>query len=81
LRTWDQALRPGLNVDIGHALSPIVSVRQFRDILAVPAKSDDLVSEGMFTVRPNGFIEPCIPTRALKPPVGPDWVHEIEHDG
>ncbi len=21
------------------------------------------------------------PTRALKPPVGPDWVHEIKHDG
>ncbi len=28
-----------------------------------------------------GFIEPCIPTRADKPPVGPDWVHEIKHDG
>jgi bifunctional non-homologous end joining protein LigD len=30
---------------------------------------------------PDGFIEPCIPTRALKPPTGPDWVHEIKHDG
>jgi hypothetical protein len=29
----------------------------------------------------NGFIPPCIPTRALKPPAGPDWVHEIKHDG
>jgi ATP-dependent DNA ligase len=35
----------------------------------------------MVTVRPNGFIEPCIPTRAAKPPVGSDWVHEIKHDG
>jgi ATP-dependent DNA ligase len=29
----------------------------------------------------NGFIQPCIPTRAPKPPSGPDWVHEIKHDG
>jgi bifunctional non-homologous end joining protein LigD len=28
-----------------------------------------------------GTIEPCIPTRAAKPPVGPQWVHEIKHDG
>jgi ATP-dependent DNA ligase len=35
----------------------------------------------MVTARPNGFIEPCIPTRATKPPAGPDWVHEIKHDG
>jgi bifunctional non-homologous end joining protein LigD len=35
----------------------------------------------MPTVRLNGFIAPCIPMRAAKPPVGPDWVHEIKHDG
>jgi ATP-dependent DNA ligase len=35
----------------------------------------------MATVRPNGFIHPCIPTRAAKPPAGPGWVHEIKHDG
>jgi ATP-dependent DNA ligase len=35
----------------------------------------------MVTVRLNGFIEPCIPTRAAKPPAGPDWIHEIKHDG
>ena len=27
------------------------------------------------------FGPPCIPTRAAKPPAGPDWVHEIKHDG
>ena len=27
------------------------------------------------------MIEPCIPTRATKPPVGPQWIHEIKHDG
>jgi ATP-dependent DNA ligase len=31
--------------------------------------------------RPPGFIDPCIPTRATKPPVGPQWIHEIKHDG
>jgi bifunctional non-homologous end joining protein LigD len=30
---------------------------------------------------PAGFIEPCIPTLAARPPAGPDWVHEIKHDG
>jgi bifunctional non-homologous end joining protein LigD len=29
----------------------------------------------------SGFIAPCIPTRAANPPAGPDWVHEIKHDG
>ena len=33
------------------------------------------------TRRPPGYIEPCIPTRVSKPPVGPLWVHEIKHDG
>jgi bifunctional non-homologous end joining protein LigD len=31
--------------------------------------------------RSDGFIDPCIPTLAAKPPAGPDWVHEIKHDG
>jgi hypothetical protein len=29
----------------------------------------------------TGFVPPCIPTRAPKPPAGADWVHEIKHDG
>jgi bifunctional non-homologous end joining protein LigD len=29
----------------------------------------------------TGFVPPCIPTRAVKPPAGRDWVHEIKHDG
>jgi bifunctional non-homologous end joining protein LigD len=29
----------------------------------------------------EGFVEPCLPTRAANPPSGPDWVHEIKHDG
>jgi bifunctional non-homologous end joining protein LigD len=29
----------------------------------------------------RSFVPPCIPTRSMKPPAGPDWVHEIKHDG
>lgn len=31
--------------------------------------------------RPAGFMEPCMPTVAEKPPIGQVWVHEIKHDG
>jgi ATP-dependent DNA ligase len=27
------------------------------------------------------FIEPCLPSRAGKPPSGANWIHEIKHDG
>jgi ATP-dependent DNA ligase len=30
---------------------------------------------------PPGFVPPCIPTRAHKPPIGRGWAHEIKHDG
>jgi bifunctional non-homologous end joining protein LigD len=33
------------------------------------------------TSRSDGYIPPCIPTRAYKVPAGPDWVHEIKYDG
>jgi len=33
-------------------------------------------------VRPAfGFIEPCLPTVAKRPPTGPDWIYELKHDG
>jgi bifunctional non-homologous end joining protein LigD len=31
--------------------------------------------------RAAGLIEPCLPTPAKAPPPGPDWLHEIKHDG
>jgi ATP-dependent DNA ligase len=31
--------------------------------------------------RRSGFIEPCAPSKAARPPSGPLWVHEIKHDG
>ena len=30
---------------------------------------------------PPGFIAPCIPTLAKVAPSGPQWLHEIKHDG
>jgi bifunctional non-homologous end joining protein LigD len=29
----------------------------------------------------GGFVPPCIPTRAFKVPSGPEWIHEVKHDG
>jgi bifunctional non-homologous end joining protein LigD len=26
-------------------------------------------------------IEPCLPSPAERPPSGPDWIHDIKHDG
>src|SRR5438874_1942972 len=31
--------------------------------------------------RRSGFVEPCRPSKAITPPSGPLWVHEIKHDG
>jgi hypothetical protein len=30
---------------------------------------------------PLGFIPPCLPTKAPRPPTGAAWLHEIKHDG
>jgi bifunctional non-homologous end joining protein LigD len=30
---------------------------------------------------PTISIEPCLPGLAKTPPTGPDWIHEIKHDG
>jgi ATP-dependent DNA ligase len=30
---------------------------------------------------PSGFIQPCLPSPAERPPIGPGWIHEIKHDG
>jgi ATP-dependent DNA ligase len=57
-----------------------------------PTEKGSVVSGAASTVAPSpgwrlhpamasGFVLPCIPTRAAKPPAGPDWIHEIKHDG
>lgn len=30
---------------------------------------------------PAGFVQPCLPMKALQPPSGSLWLHEIKHDG
>ena len=35
----------------------------------------------MIVRRPSGFIEPCLPSKAARPPSCPLWLHEIKHDG
>src|SRR5271166_5857106 len=31
--------------------------------------------------RSDGFVEPCLPSPAERPPAGSNWIHEIKHDG
>ena len=33
------------------------------------------------SVFPYKAIQPCLPKPAEEPPAGPDWIHEIKHDG
>ena len=35
----------------------------------------------IFPPMPERLFQCCIPTRATKVPDGPDWFHEIKHDG
>jgi bifunctional non-homologous end joining protein LigD len=32
-------------------------------------------------ILPAGFIQPCLPSKAQRPPSGEAWLHEIKHDG
>ncbi|MGB7857660.1 MAG: hypothetical protein WBL48_17390, partial [Pseudolabrys sp.] len=31
--------------------------------------------------RPSGFVEPCLPSKVVRPPSGSLWLHEIKFDG
>src|SRR5438046_5440826 len=38
----------------------------------------------LYRVRPRppvGFVQPCLPSPAAKPPARSNWIHEIKHDG
>jgi len=39
------------------------------------------IPRDMFQVLPTGFVPPCLPTFAPAAPEGPQWAHEIKHDG
>ena len=40
-----------------------------------------MVSRKSTAPHSSGFVEPCRPSKAPRPPAGPMWVHEIKHDG
>ena len=47
----------------------------------VVAKPADPRQAGLFDAPLPKWIKPCLPTLVEKPPVGPQWVHEIKWDG
>ena len=49
--------------------------------LASPVRRAYLSSIMLLRLRPPGFIEPCLPSPADRPPSGPNCIHEIKHDG
>ena len=48
---------------------------------AVVAKPADPRQASLFDEPLPKWIRPCLPTLVEKPPVGPQWVHEIKWDG
>jgi hypothetical protein len=56
-------------------------LRKARALRSRSAASRYFAGMGAPLIRADGFVAPCIPTLAAKPPAGPDLVHEIEHDG
>jgi bifunctional non-homologous end joining protein LigD len=46
--------------------------------ISVPFKTRMSLRE---RTHPGGHIKPCLPLPAERPPSGPDWLHEIKHDG
>src|SRR5436853_6468042 len=55
---------------------------------AAPARGDSIPTPHvpydaamLQRTRPSGFVEPCLPSPADRPPSGSDWIHEIKHDG
>src|SRR5271167_2501727 len=47
-------------------------------------RKDYLADMALFRAWSRGLsrtIEPCLPSPAKSPPAGPDWIHEIKHDG
>jgi ATP-dependent DNA ligase len=55
-------------------------LRLARNSLPIAGRPSKPIS-GPMQPRSNGYIPPCIPTRAYRVPSGPGWVHEVKHDG
>jgi len=59
----------------GACLPGLVLARPGSALSALPPHGPAVVQAAMLPVRP------CLPTFARFPPPGPDWLHEIKHDG
>jgi bifunctional non-homologous end joining protein LigD len=58
--------------------------RKFRGLgfrVVPPYITGTFVSTGVQRRPPSGFIQPRLPTASDRPRTGPEWVHEIKHDG
>jgi ATP-dependent DNA ligase len=45
------------------------------------ARASYLIRMLLLPTLPAGFIAPCLPMTAPRPPSGPLWIHEVKHDG
>jgi bifunctional non-homologous end joining protein LigD len=57
------------------------NLRTIDEVEAKIASKPELTMLRLRTGGPAGFIIPCQPMTAHKPPAGPGWIHEIKHDG
>lgn len=73
-RLLDVGLNAEKNAEEPGRFSPLLSRRRLAHLTGMKWR--------IFSPRrPPRIHRTCIPTRADKPPVGPDWIHEIKHDG
>ena len=66
-------------------VQPAVQVRRHRRVRAKlldsPTPAPYFFLAMLLRTSSPAFIEPCLPSPGEQPPTGPDWVHEIKHDG
>jgi hypothetical protein len=68
--------------DVVATPGPSITIRIGGSGLLPRLRPPTLLPRAMLSrVPPTGFIEPCLPSPADKPPSGAEWVHEIKHDG
>jgi hypothetical protein len=60
---------------------PISGQKPFGVAIRLPSTCALFFPTMLLRTFPPGFIEPCLPSPGEQPPIGPDWVHEIKHDG
>ena len=65
-----------------HCGSTIATRRMLAGLVRVlPRQREPICGDMRFERLPAGFVIPAQPVVASRPPTGPDWVHEIKHDG